>query len=128
MVLGRTGSGKSALMSAIFGDLPPIAPSDGPAAAADANGGLVRVTQSLAFAAQVPWIQNATVRENILFGQPYDDVWYNTIIDACALRTDLKNLPNGDESEIGAKGINLSGGQKQRISLLLRARKEASFL
>ena len=115
LVLGRTGSGKSALMAALFGDLPPVPLIDDPEVAADS--GIVRVKQSLAYAAQVPWIQNATVRDNILFGQPYDEQWYNSVIDACALRHDLQQLANGDASEIGEKGINLSGGQKQRISL-----------
>ncbi|CDJ39701.1 ABC transporter protein, putative [Eimeria tenella] len=66
---------------------------------------------------QVPWIQNATLRENILFGLPYDHDWYWEVVEACALRGDLESLPGGDLAEIGEKGINLSGGQKQRVAL-----------
>ena len=62
-------------------------------------------------------MQNATLRDNILFGEPYDKNWYEEVIEACALRTDLEMLPGGDQTEIGEKGINLSGGQKQRISI-----------
>lgn len=62
-------------------------------------------------------MQNATLKNNILFGKPYDENRYQEIIDACALRPDLDILPGGDETEIGEKGINLSGGQKQRVSL-----------
>ena len=66
---------------------------------------------------QQAWMQNATVKDNILFGKVYNKSKYETVIDACALRTDLDILPGGDATEIGEKGINLSGGQKQRISL-----------
>ena len=62
-------------------------------------------------------MQNATLKNNILFGKTFDEERYRDIIDACALRPDLDILPGGDETEIGEKGINLSGGQKQRVSL-----------
>lgn len=71
----------------------------------------------IAYVAQQAWIQNATVRDNILFGKLYDPIKYKKIINACALKPDLDMLPAGDKTEIGEKGINLSGGQKQRISL-----------
>ncbi len=63
------------------------------------------------------WIQNATVKQNILFGAVYDEARYRTAIRVSALERDLQILPDGDETEIGEKGINLSGGQKQRVSL-----------
>ena len=66
---------------------------------------------------QLAWMQNATVKENILFGKVPNSKFYEQTIDACALRSDLKILPGGDQTEIGEKGINLSGGQKQRVSL-----------
>jgi ATP-binding cassette subfamily C (CFTR/MRP) protein 1 len=65
----------------------------------------------------IAWIMNATLRDNILFGQRFDPEFYEKTIDACALRQDIEMLPGGDMTEIGEKGINLSGGQKARIAL-----------
>ncbi|XP_022800678.1 ATP-binding cassette sub-family C member 11-like [Stylophora pistillata] len=79
--------------------------------------GNVTIGGSVAYVAQQAWIMNATVKENILLGKPYNDARYKTARFACSLEQDLKILPNGDETEIGERGINLSGGQKQRISL-----------
>eukprot|EP00753_Platysulcus_tardus_P003847 PLAT12496.16.p1 GENE.PLAT12496.16~~PLAT12496.16.p1 ORF type:complete len:1587 (+),score=934.98 PLAT12496.16:2689-7449(+) len=103
-VVGETGSGKSALLSALIGDLQP-------------GAGEIALRGDVAYSSQVAWIQNATLRDNILFGREWDEDWYNRVVDACALRPDLAVLPAGDRTEIGEKGINLSGGQKQRISL-----------
>lgn len=75
------------------------------------------INGSVSYAAQQAWIQNATVKDNILFGNKPDEVLYRQVIEACALVTDLNILAAGDRTEIGEKGINLSGGQKQRISL-----------
>lgn len=72
---------------------------------------------SIAYVSQQPWIQNATLQENVLFGKALNKSLYNRVIDACALSPDLKILPAGDQTEIGEKGINLSGGQKQRVAL-----------
>ena len=72
---------------------------------------------NIAYVPQQAWMQNATVKDNILFGKVYNKAKYEGVIDACALRSDLKILPGGDSTEIGEKGINLSGGQKQRVSL-----------
>ncbi|KAG5191529.1 ABC transporter type 1, transmembrane domain-containing protein [Tribonema minus] len=66
---------------------------------------------------QRAWIQNASLRDNILFGAPYDPVWYNSVLQACALAPDLELLEAGDMTEIGERGVNLSGGQQQRVSL-----------
>jgi ATP-binding cassette subfamily C (CFTR/MRP) protein 1 len=66
---------------------------------------------------QQPWIQNANVRDNILFGKPMDPRRYAATIKACALEADFDKFPDGDETEIGERGVNLSGGQKQRIAL-----------
>ena len=71
----------------------------------------------IAYAAQDTWFQNATVKENIMFGRPYDEKRYEQVLESCALQRDLEQLPGGNETEIGEKGVNLSGGQKQRISL-----------
>lgn len=56
-------------------------------------------------------------KDNILFGRPFDKVFYQQVIEACALTQDIQMLPGGDQTEIGEKGINLSGGQKQRVAL-----------
>jgi len=64
---------------------------------------------SVAYVAQQAWIQNATVRDNILFGKPFDEQRYNRILDACALRPDLQILPAGDATEIGEKVTNAVG-------------------
>ncbi|KAJ2078167.1 hypothetical protein H4R24_004671 [Coemansia sp. RSA 988] len=103
-VVGRTGSGKTSLVSAILGDMIKCS-------------GDVTVCGSVAYVAQQPWILNATLRDNILFGSSYDKEYYSRVIDACALRQDLDNLSVGDLTEIGERGINLSGGQKMRVSL-----------
>ena len=65
-------------------------------------------------AAQDPWIQTLTLRDNILMGAPFDLDRYSRVIEACALQPDLDLLPAGDSTEIGEKGVNLSGGQKHR--------------
>ncbi|GME86756.1 unnamed protein product [Ambrosiozyma monospora] len=65
----------------------------------------------------VPWIQNASVRDNIYFGQDPDPQLYRTVVDVCALQNDFDILPAGDLTEIGERGVNLSGGQKARINL-----------
>ncbi|KAL4756867.1 P-loop containing nucleoside triphosphate hydrolase protein [Aspergillus foveolatus] len=70
-----------------------------------------------ALCAQVLWIQSTTIRENITFGQEFDQAKYDAVIDACALKPDLRILPHGSFTEIGERGINLSGGQKHRVSL-----------
>lgn len=81
------------------------------------KNGLVNMNGSTAYVPQHAWIQNATLRENILFGGDYDESSYDRIIKTCSLEQDLSIMPAGDKTEIGEKGINLSGGQKQRISL-----------
>lgn len=105
-IVGQVASGKSSMLSSILGDMYRIS-------------GRFNVckSQSIAYVPQLAWIQNMTVKENILFGKSYDKDRYERIISACSLSSDLEFLPGGDEAEIGEKGINLSGGQKQRVSL-----------
>ena len=83
----------------------------------DKQSGRVNVNGSVAYVPQQAWMQNASVKENILFSQTTNVAFYEKVIEACALRSDLKILPGGDETEIGENGINLSGGQKQRVSM-----------
>lgn len=103
-IVGKVGTGKTALIKAILGEVP-------------ISKGSVSVNGSIAYCAQQPWIQNATVRENILFGKQFDDRFYNKVVAACQLAIDLEILPEGDATMVGEKGIALSGGQKARISL-----------
>ncbi|XP_018907576.2 multidrug resistance-associated protein 1 isoform X5 [Bemisia tabaci] len=103
-VVGTVGSGKSSLLAASLGEM-------------EKMSGRVNIKGSVAYVSQQAWIQNATLRENILFGKPFNLKLYNKVIEACALRPDFDMLPAGDSTEIGEKGINLSGGQKQRVNL-----------
>uniref|UniRef100_A0A0G4FPB0 Uncharacterized protein n=1 Tax=Chromera velia CCMP2878 TaxID=1169474 RepID=A0A0G4FPB0_9ALVE len=104
-IAGSTGSGKSGLLQAVLG---------GEVRSVE---GSVERWGSIAFAAQVPWVQNATLQENITFGGVHDPQWYKKVISACALETDIELLPAGDQTEIGGRGVNLSGGQKARVAL-----------
>uniref|UniRef100_A0A0N5BHC0 ABC-type glutathione-S-conjugate transporter n=1 Tax=Strongyloides papillosus TaxID=174720 RepID=A0A0N5BHC0_STREA len=103
-IVGRTGSGKSSLLSALLGEM-------------TKEKGSVHINGSIAYVPQQAWIQNLSLKDNILFNKTYDEKLYNKVIDSCSLRQDFEALPNGDLTEIGEKGINLSGGQKQRVNL-----------
>ncbi|KAF1745727.1 hypothetical protein GCK72_022174 [Caenorhabditis remanei] len=103
-IVGRVGSGKSSLLHALLGEMNKLS-------------GSVQVNGSVAYVPQQAWIQNLSLRNNILFNKPYDQKHYQKVIDDCALVQDLESLPAEDRTEIGEKGINLSGGQKQRVSL-----------
>lgn len=103
-VVGSVGSGKSTLGLAFLGELRP-------------TSGAVYISSNIAYASQEAWILNATVRDNITFGQPYDPTWYAKVIQACALVPDIASFNAGDQTEIGERGSNLSGGQRQRINV-----------
>ncbi|XP_071477089.1 ATP-binding cassette sub-family C member 9-like [Diadema antillarum] len=107
MIVGNVGSGKSSLLSAILGEMKTL------------HGDFQwnRSKCSVAYAAQKSWLLNASLKENVLFGNPYDERRYRNVLQACCLQADIDILPEGDETEIGEKGINLSGGQKQRVSV-----------
>ncbi|KAH7836909.1 hypothetical protein Vadar_007286 [Vaccinium darrowii] len=104
-IVGSTGEGKTSLVSAMLGELPPVADSS------------VVIRGTVAYVPQVSWIFNATVRENILFGSVFQPARYERTIDVTALQHDLELLPGGDLTEIGERGVNISGGQKQRVSM-----------
>ncbi|XAR72527.1 Xenobiotic-transporting ATPase [Bertholletia excelsa] len=104
-VVGGTGEGKTSLISAMIGELPPIADSS------------VVIRGAVAYVPQISWIFNATVRDNILFGSDFDPAKYWKAIDVTSLQHDLDLLPGRDLTEIGERGVNISGGQKQRVSM-----------
>jgi ABC-type multidrug transport system fused ATPase/permease subunit len=81
------------------------------------HSGIIKYSGSVSYVQQVPWIQNKTLRDNILFGEQLDEEKYNNTIEKCQLAKDFELLDGGDLTEIGEKGINLSGGQKARVSL-----------
>nr|CAB3486873.1 unnamed protein product [Digitaria exilis] len=113
-ICGMVGSGKSSLLSCILGEIPK-------------RNGTVRVSGSKAYIPQTAWILSGNIRENILFGNPYDKEKYERIIQACALTKDLDLLANGDLTEIGERGINMSGGQKQRIQIARSVYEDADI-
>ncbi|XP_048799491.1 multidrug resistance-associated protein 1-like isoform X1 [Lagopus muta] len=103
-VVGQVGSGKSSFLSALLGEMEKLE-------------GTVHRRGSVAYVAQQAWIQNGSLQENILFGTDLNRSYYELVLESCALLPDLEQLPNGDQTEIGERGVNISGGQKQRVSL-----------
>eukprot|EP00198_Chlamydomonas_reinhardtii_P006823 XP_001696159.1 ABC transporter, multidrug resistance associated protein [Chlamydomonas reinhardtii] len=124
-VCGATGSGKSTLLAALLGQLQPLQPLGEQEQLqplqqqrGDTCGGGVEVCGSVAYCAQVPWIMaGSSVRENITFGLPYEEGWYDTVVRACCLHEDLARMAAGDLTELGEGGAGLSGGQKARVAL-----------
>ena len=103
-IVGRVGAGKSSLLQAMLGDLWKIK-------------GDVLIRGETAYVAQSAWIMNASVKENIVFGHRLDPAFYDKTVKACALLEDFASLPDGDQTEVGERGISLSGGQKARVTL-----------
>ncbi|NWT81963.1 MRP1 protein, partial [Lanius ludovicianus] len=103
-VVGQVGSGKSSFLSAVLGEMEKLE-------------GTVQRRGSVAYVSQQAWIQNDSLQENILFGSNLNRLYYKLVLESCALLPDLEQLPNGDQTEIGERGVNISGGQKQRVSL-----------
>lgn len=79
--------------------------------------GFTRQGLKVAYCAQSPFVMHATVKENIVFGESFDKARYDSVLEFCCLTEDLQQLPQGDATEIGERGINLSGGQKMRVAL-----------
>ncbi|KAG2770990.1 ABC transporter C family member 2 [Phytophthora cactorum] len=105
LVVGAVGSGKSTLLATLLGELQP-------------EYGVVRIpSRYVSYAAQTPYLINASVQDNILFGAPLDTARLHRVIKSCELEKELVRLPNGFQSEIGENGVTLSGGQKQRVSI-----------
>lgn len=104
-VVGPVGSGKSSLLAACLGEMP------------QKGGRIVWGDKSIGYVPQQAWIQAASLRDNILFGRPFDKERYWKCIRLSELQGDLASLPEGDFTGIGERGITLSGGQKQRVSI-----------
>ncbi|OQR76213.1 ATP-binding cassette sub-family C member 9-like [Tropilaelaps mercedesae] len=119
IIAGPCGSGKTTLLSAILGELEL------------ARGHIEWIDKTMTFVSYVPqkpWLVNATVRDNVTFGTPFQHQRYWKVMDACDLVADLKMLPAGDMTEIGERGTNLSGGQRQRIAIARAIYSEARLV
>ena len=103
-IVGRVGEGKSSFLGCLLGDLWKYK-------------GEVIVRGTISYVAQSPWVMNASVRENIIFGHRWDPSFYEKTVKACALLEDFSSLPDGDQTQVGERGISLSGGQKARLTL-----------
>lgn len=136
VIAGKTGSGKTLLLSALIGEADllsgritmPDATTPQDRFDHKANKSNWILSSAVAYVAQIPWIENATLRDNILFGLPFDQRRYDQVIFACALTKDLEILQDGDMTDIGANGINLSGGQKWRTSFARALYSRAGIL
>ncbi|KAI1628297.1 ABC bile acid transporter [Exophiala viscosa] len=116
VVYGQVAAGKTALLQALLGELDLC------------EGEMLRPTQPMGYCSQTPWLQSMSIRENILFHTPYEDVRYKKTLEACALLPDLATFKHGDLSNIGENGIGLSGGQKSRVALARAVYSRAQIL
>ncbi|KAF9259088.1 hypothetical protein L218DRAFT_875612 [Marasmius fiardii PR-910] len=121
VVTGPTASGKTSLLLAVLGEMTVVSGklvlNKNPHRLVQLPGAEGTYTKTISYASQAPWLRNQTIKENILFGYPYDPKRYREVVKACALLTDFKVLEDGDRTEIGAGGVSLSGGQKARVAL-----------
>jgi len=115
-IIGSVGSGKSALLLALAGELEV------------SKGNIHRSTSSLAYASQDPWIMNGSVKENILMGLSYDKEHYHDIVKSCGLDVDFQQFQDGDDTVVGDRGVQCSGGQRARIGLARALYRNADIL
>ncbi|EFY97544.1 ABC transporter [Metarhizium robertsii] len=105
IIRGKVGSGKSSLLLAALNEM-------------ELHGGdLLRPDEPVGYAQQLPWLQNKTIRENIVFHHGFDAARYRQVLHACALGPDLAAFPDGDLTKLEEGGVGLSGGQKARVAL-----------
>ncbi|KAF8830087.1 hypothetical protein HHX47_DHR2000412 [Lentinula edodes] len=121
MIVGPTGSGKTSVLMALLSEMH-FVPS-GP----ESWYGLPRAS-GVAYAAQESWVQNATIRDNVIFGADFDEERYKKVIYQCCLDRDLMLFEAGDQTEVGEKGLTLSGGQKARVTLARAVYSQAGII
>lgn len=103
MIVGPVGCGKSTLLRVLLGEISEI------------SGTISTTFQNAAYCSQSPWIIFGTVQQNIVGASQWDRLWYDRIVQACALQADLQQLPAGDQTKVGVRGSRLSGGQQIRV-------------
>ncbi|KDQ53279.1 hypothetical protein JAAARDRAFT_72568 [Jaapia argillacea MUCL 33604] len=138
LICGKLGSGKTLLLLGLLGEADLLTgqlrcPRSPPDAIASFAGEIPKdeewnVPGVCAYVPQSAWLRNASIKDNILFNLPYVEERYQKTLEVCALVADLNILEDGDESEIGERGVNLSGGQKARVSLARAVYSRASIL
>ncbi|KAL0565394.1 hypothetical protein V5O48_016631 [Marasmius crinis-equi] len=137
LICGKLGSGKTLLLLALLGEadiltgqvLCPRSPPNAITTYAQIRPDEEWIVKGLcAYVPQAAWLRNASIKDNILFNLPYDESRYQKTLEVCALTADMEILEDGDESEIGERGVNLSGGQKARVSLARAVYSRASIL
>ncbi|KAF8592008.1 P-loop containing nucleoside triphosphate hydrolase protein [Ramaria rubella] len=121
LIIGPTGSGKTSLLMALLGEMHFEPNGEKAGFRLPRDGGV-------AYAAQETWVQNETIKVNILFGKPYDKERYDKVVYQCGLERDISLFEAGDETEVGEKGLTLSGGQKARITLARAVYSDAAII
>lgn len=119
MITGPVGCGKSTLLKALLGEI------------VCAEGSISVATKHMAYCSQSPWLPNTTIREAICGytdADTFDEEWYDTVVEACALQDDIASLDQRSRTVIGSRGGKLSGGQKQRIALARAVYLRASII
>lgn len=114
VLIGLVGCGKSALIKAVLGEY-------------NVNGGKCNIEGTISYAPQNPWVFPSSIKQNILFGQPYNETKYKKILEICALQFDLDGLANGDDTILSDCGVNLSKGQQTRVNIARAMYKDSDI-
>ncbi|XP_065897571.1 ATP-binding cassette sub-family C member 4-like [Dysidea avara] len=114
-VVGPVGVGKSSILQCLLREL-------------ESLDGSVDIEGSVSYASQEPWIFSGTIKENILFGEIYDEAWFNRVVECCSLVKDIDEMPFSKDTLIGERGVNLSGGQKARVNLARAVYRDSDIM